>query len=130
MNLNRDDAAGQLTNSTQVQWLLEIVLTTHKDYVNRYPSTLQTTSFHFTRTKTTPEICAGVIKAAPIHPKNAGQHAADFEMIKQQEELHAAFYKVNGDHKDIICVRVDGAMDEGPSHDEVQFFLDDGTRAG
>jgi hypothetical protein len=97
------------------------VLTTHTDYVNRYPSTLQT-SYHFTRTKTTPEVCAGVVKAAPVHPKNAGQHAADFNMLKQQEELHAVFHKANGEQKDILCVRVDGEVDESPSHDEIQFF--------
>ena len=31
-------------------------------------------------------------------------------------------YKENGELKDILCVHVDGASDEGPLHDEVQFF--------
>ena len=129
INLNRDDSAGFRldTLATNKQYASPMVagdsvLTTHTDYVNRYPSTLQTSSYHFTRTKTTPEICAGVVKASPIHPKNAGQHAADFDMLKQQEELHAVFHKSNVDQKDILCVRVDGAVDEGPSHDEIQFF--------
>ena len=39
------------------------VLTTHTDYVNRYPSILQTTSYNFTGTKSTEEKCAGVVKA-------------------------------------------------------------------
>ena len=38
-----------------------------------------------------------------------------------KEELTSAFYKENGKLKNILCVRVDGASDEGPSHDEVQF---------
>ena len=32
------------------------------------------------------------------------------------------FLQPNGERKPILCVRVDGASDEGPSHEEVQFF--------
>ena len=39
------------------------VLTTHTDYVNKYPSVLQTSSYNFTATATTEEFCAGVAKA-------------------------------------------------------------------
>ena len=52
----------------------EQVLTTHTDYVNKYPSTLQTTSYNFTGTKLTPELCAGVVKASKTYPKNPSWH--------------------------------------------------------
>ena len=44
-------------------------LTTRTDYVNRHNSVLQTTSYNFTATRTTSEICVGVVKAVPIHKK-------------------------------------------------------------
>lgn len=83
---------------------------------------LQTTSYHFTQTGTIPEICAGVVKPLPIHSKNPGQHAADFAMLMEKEELHAAFHLPDGKPKSILCARMDGAMDKGPSYEEVQFF--------
>ena len=47
------------------------ILTTYTDYVNSYPSVLQTTSYTFTATKTMGEICTGIVKGAGILPKNA-----------------------------------------------------------
>lgn len=83
INVNRDDASGfgLDTLTTHKQYPLpslseSSILTTH--YVTRYPSVLQTTLYHFTRTDTTSEICAVVVKVFPIHSKNPGQHAADF----------------------------------------------------
>ena len=35
--------------------------------LNRYSSTLQTTSYNFSATATTPEMCAGVVKAPKLH---------------------------------------------------------------
>lgn len=85
------------------------------------PSTLQVTSYNFTKTNTTPEVCAGVVKAAPIFPKSPAQHAADFTMLQLQPNLKPAFvHPETGEGKKILCVRVDGAIDEGPSHQEVQ----------
>jgi len=49
---------------------LDSPATTHTDYVNRYPSSLQTTSYNFTGTKNTQEVCVGVVKGAKIFPKN------------------------------------------------------------
>ena len=129
VNINRDDASGFRldTLATHKQFAAPTVrgfdmLTTHTDYVNRYPSVLQTTSYNFTGTPTTAELCAGVVKATPLHYKNPAQHAADFEMLKTQELLSGAFHAPGGNEKNIICVRVDGASDEGPAHDEVQFW--------
>ena len=129
--LNRDDATGFRldTLATCKQHSTPTVrgsevLTTRTDYVNRYTSTLQTTSYNFTATKTTTEICAGVVKApTTIHPKNPCQHAADLAMLEQEEELQPAFqHPDTGAPKAIDCIRVDGASDEGPNHEVVQYY--------
>lgn len=64
MNINRDDASGfrldtLATHSKHgtASVLGKNVLTTHTDYVNKYPSLLQTTSYNFTPTKTTRGMC-------------------------------------------------------------------------
>lgn len=99
------------------------ILTTHTDYVNRYPSLVQTTSYNFTGTKNTEERCAGVVKAAKVFSKNEAQHFADLEMLCQIPELQSVFFSPStGQPKIIECVRVDGATDEGPSHKEVKFY--------
>ena len=63
------------------------VLSTRTDYVNKYPSTLQTTSYNFARTCTTAELCAGVVKAPKLHQKNPAQHMADLYMLEAQSQL-------------------------------------------
>ena len=60
-------------------------LTTHMeimDYVNRYPSVLQTTSYNISRSKNTDEMCAGVVKSTGVFPKNPTQYACDLSMLK------------------------------------------------
>ena len=129
--VNRDDAAGFRldTLTTCKQYAQPVVkgkdtLTTRTDYVNKYPSILQTTSYNSTSTDTTPEVCVGVVKAPTgIHPKNPCQHAADLAYLKSQDELKHVFNNLDtGQSKSIDCVRVDGASDEGPSHEEVQYY--------
>ena len=129
LNINRDDASGFRldTLSTNKQYhSLSVsgkdVLTTRTDYVNKYKSVLQTASYNFTATRTTGEICAGVVKAHALYPKNPAQHAADLKMLANSPELKNAFYNPLNKPKEIVCVRVDGASDEGPSHLEVQFW--------
>ena len=70
-NINHDDASGFCldTLTTHCKHSTPVVsghdtLTTYTDYVNCYPSILQTTSYNFTGTKTTSEVCVGVVKAA------------------------------------------------------------------
>ena len=129
LNINRDDAAGFRLDTMATHRLqrtpsvgMTQALTTHTDYVNRYPSTLQTSSYNFTGSATTPELCAGVVKSAGVFPKNPAQHAADLEMLQMQPSLQPAFINpVTKCPKEIECIRVDGASDEGPSHEEVQF---------
>jgi len=96
--INHDDATGFRLDTliTCQQYATPTVrgnesTTTRTDYVNKYTSTLQTTSYNFTGTQSTTEICAGVVKApTTIHPKNPCQHAADLAMLEQQE-LQPAF---------------------------------------
>uniref|UniRef100_A0A1X7VJG4 Uncharacterized protein n=1 Tax=Amphimedon queenslandica TaxID=400682 RepID=A0A1X7VJG4_AMPQE len=127
--LNRNDAAGfqldTLTTSKQYsapKVSCQDVLTTHTDYVNKYPSVLQTTSYNFSKTETTPEICVGVVKAPGLHQKCLSQHYEDQRMLSNTDDLKSAFLNPFGKNKLIDCIRVDGAVDEGPSHLEVQFW--------
>lgn len=130
LNINRDDASGfrldTLFTHKQYSSLTvkgKEVLGTRTDYVNKYKSMLQTTNYNFSGTKTTGELCAGVVKAHGIYPKNPAQHAADLKMLLNKDELRPVFVNSDTDlPKPITCVRVDGASDEGPSHLEVQFW--------
>ena len=82
-------------------------LITHTDYVNRYPSTLQTTCYNFTGTKNTDEKCAGVVKGAKIFSKNPSQHYADMKMLSLVPELQSVFTNpCTGMPKRIDCIRV------------------------
>ena len=130
LNINRDDQAGFRldTLTTHHQYSSPVVkgkdlLTTHTDYVNKYPSVLQTTSYNFSGTKCTDEYCAGVTKAQSLFTKCPAQHATDLQMLSKKDELKSAFYNpVSNAEKAVDCIRVDGAGDEGPGHEEVQFF--------
>lgn len=58
-----------------------------------------------------------------IFPKNPAQHFADLKMLSSIPEPQPAFINpISGDAKEIECIRVDGAGDEGPAHLEVQFW--------
>lgn len=129
--INRDDAAGFRldTLTTCKQYATPSVqgkdlLTTRTDFVNKYTSVLQVTSYNFTATDTMTEICAGVVKApSSVHPKNPCQHYIDLEQLEGKEELRGAFFNPETDElKSIDAVRVDGASDESPSHEEVRFY--------
>ena len=130
VNINRDDATGfrldTLTTCKQYSTPAiqgSEVLSTRTDYVNKYPSVLQTTSYNFSRTATTGELCAGVVKAPKVHEKNPAQHMADLCKLENQSELIPAFVNMQtGMPKSVECIRVDGASDEGPSHEEVQYW--------
>ena len=69
LNIDHDDASGfQLDTMTNCkQYATPVVqgcdmITTRTDYVDKHPSVLQTTSYNFTATRTTPEVCVGVVK--------------------------------------------------------------------
>lgn len=130
LNINRDDQAGfrldtLATHNKRATLCIaeEVPLTTKSDYVNKYPSTLQTTSYNFLGTGTTAEICAGVVKAVPVHSKNPAQHFNDLNEIETYLDVQPAFFNcLSGERKTKVCVRVDGGHDEGPTHKEVQFW--------
>ena len=130
VNLNRDDASGfrldTLTTHSQHPSPVvhgKPVLTTRTDYVSKYPSVLQTTSYHFAETPSSLEVCAGIVKAAKVFPKNPAQHFTDLEMLQTKNLYETAFVNPETNkQKRIECVRVDGAGDEGPSHLEVQYY--------
>ena len=130
LNVNRDDAAGFCLDTMSTHRLHKTpmvqdqqALTTYTDFVNRYPSLLQTTSYNFSGTQTTAEVCVGVVKASGVYPKNPAQHAADISFLENHPEIKPVFIdpKTN-ERKAVDCIRVDGASDEGPVHEEVQFF--------
>ena len=96
--INRDDAAGFRLDTMATHRLHRTLmvqgnpaLTTYTDYVNRYPSLLQTTSYNFTGTKTTSEVCVGIVKASGVYLKNPAQHAADIDFLQKQPELQPVF---------------------------------------
>ena len=130
LNLNWDDAAGFRLDSLTTHRLHRSpvvkgkeILSTFTDFVNSYPSILQTTCYNFSATETTGEVCAGVVKGAGVYPKNPIQHACDLEMLQEMSELQPAFLNPSTSQPKLIeCVRVDGASDEGPSHLEVQYL--------
>ena len=96
--------------------------TTYTDYVPKYKAVIQTTSYNFSKTETTLELCAGVVKPVGLFLKNPMQHALDLEMLEESAELKSAFINpLTNQRKLFECIRVDGAADEGPSHEEVQF---------
>lgn len=126
--LNRDDQAGFRLDSTFTHknfpaLSLKPTNTTRTDFVNKHPTQLQTTSYNFTKTETSDELCAGVVKASKLHEKSPSQHADDIVALEGVEKLKSAFYKDNAqDPKEVECIQVDGAGDEGPVHVEVQFM--------
>ena len=131
VNLGRDDQAGSRLDTLATHRLHGNIcvkgketLATRTDYINKYPSTLQTTSYNFPGTETTGEICMGVVKAPVLFSKNSAQHLADLEAISKNECPKPAFINpTTCRRKEIECVRVDGGCDEGPAHLETQLVL-------
>lgn len=98
-------------------------LTTITDYVKNYPSTLQTTSCNFAPTKTTGEICVGVLKALNgIHSKNSCRYSMDIQILEKQQELETAFVNpITKVIKAIDNIQVNWASNEGPTQNKVWF---------
>ena len=118
--INCDDTPGFRRNTTYTHKQHKAVsdtncpdVTIRTDYVDKYASVLQVTSYLTQATKTTPQLSADIVKPHILHPKDPSQHAADVMHPEFQPSLK---------NKPIDCIRVDGAVDEGPSHAEVQFM--------
>ena len=98
-------------------------VTTRTDFVNKHQTLFQTTNYNFSKTRTTTDVCLGVVKASLVHQKSPSQQASDLGMLERMEDFRHLFLNPNSeDKKEIECLRVDGATDEGPSHAEVQFL--------
>ena len=80
-------------------------LTTHTDYLNKYSSILQTSSYMFLATNNTPLGCFGAVKPHILFPKNPSQHAADLEMFETNPVSQLFLLD-----KMIDCIRVDGGV--------------------
>ena len=64
-----------------------------------------------------------MVKPTGVFNKNPVQHASDLEMLEDTIQVQPVFCNPStGDRKLVECVRVDGALDERPSHEEVQFL--------
>lgn len=98
--LNRDDQAGfrldsTLThNNTPSLNVSSPTLTTHTDFLNKHQTQLQATSYNFTKTATTSEVCIGAVQASGVHQKNPSQHAADLDMLQKLEALNPVFNQI------------------------------------
>ena len=126
---NRDDAAGFPLDTTYthkqhkgVQLVDHPDLTTRTDFVHSYKAVLQTSSYLFMETSTTPKVCVGLVKPHFVYEKSPAQHMADVQMLEKKVELSSVFRLPDGQPKTVWCVRVDSAGDEGPSHNEVAFL--------
>ena len=122
--LNRDDAAGFRLDTTYTHKKNKVLsvstspeVTTRTDFVNKYSSILQVSSYLIMETENTSDVCAAVVKGQALFRKNAAQHLSDLTMLQQTIPSFKDSLT-----KDIECIRVDGASDEGPGHEEVQFY--------
>lgn len=64
-----------------------------------------------------------MVKTPGTFPKNPAQHTADLEMLNSLDSFKHVFTDLSSkEPKAIECIRVDGARDEGPGHEEVQYW--------
>jgi len=97
-------------------------LTAFTEYVS-HPSTLQVTFCNLTGTETTGELSAGMAKASGVFPKTVPSMQLIWIFLKTSSAFQPAFADpLTGQPMPVYCIRVDGARDEGPSHEEVQFL--------
>ena len=118
----RDDQAGFRLDTTYTHkqhgsLAKDNTVTTRTDFVNKNSTVLQITSYNFPESADYPETCIGVVKGSLVHQKSPSQHMADLTMLERRPEISHLFKD-----KDVEFVRVDGAVDEGPGHVEVQFL--------
>ena len=55
--------------------------------------------------------------------KNPSQHSADLDMLEEEPTIKSMFINPANNERILIeCISVDGAANEGPIHNEVQFI--------
>ena len=96
-------------------------ITTHTDYVNRYPSSFRPLLTISLLRRNRRVVCCSC-KGCESVPNNPTQHYGDIEMLSGLPELQPALTKSSGLPKRNERVRLDGANNEGPRHDEVRFW--------
>ena len=115
--LNRGDAVGFRLDTTYTHKKNKVLSISASDFVSTYSSILQASSYLIMETENTSDVCTAVVKGQALFRKNAAQHLSDLTMLKQTNpSLKESLAK------DIECIRVDGASDEGPGQEEVQFY--------
>jgi hypothetical protein len=126
--MNRDDAAGfrldTLATYSKFPSLMvkeAVDLATRTDLTNKDQFLLQVTSHSFTAAKNSDHKIAGVVRSVKVDKKNAAQHLADLEMLREDTDFKSVFFRKDGEEKEIDFIRVDGGGDESPSHIETQF---------
>lgn len=82
--------------------------------MNKCSAQLQVTSYNFSKTSTSTEVCVGIVKESGFHEKSP-QHAGVIEKVEKLECTTSVF--LNDE-----CVGVDGGTDVGPFHDEMKFL--------
>ena len=94
--LNRDDQAGfrldtTYTHSKHRMLSVDQEVTTRTDFVNKYSSVLQSSTYLFMARDKPDERAAELSKIMLRKKKNASQHAADFKFLKTTEEFKHLF---------------------------------------
>lgn len=90
--LNRGDAVRFRLDTTYthkkhkgVQLADQPDLTTRTDFVNSYTALLQTSSYLFMETDTTPKACVGKVKPHVLYDRSPTQHIAHIQMLEKKE---------------------------------------------
>lgn len=78
-------------------------LTTRTDFVNSYTALLQTSSYLFMETDTTPKACVGKVKLHVLYDKSPTQYMADIQML-EKKELSSVFKLRDDEPKKTWCV--------------------------
>ena len=84
--LIRDDQAGftlvtTYTHKNFAALTKDNTVTTRTDFISKHQPHLQTTSYNFSKTKTTGEVCIGIVKASGVHQKSPAQHSIDLQSL-------------------------------------------------
>lgn len=96
-------------------------LITYTDYVNHYPSILQT-SYSLWYTNNSRGLCWYGKSQWSISQESCSTYSR-YACLEQHPDIQPLCIDMRTESRKLIeCVRIDGASDEGLSHEEVQFF--------
>lgn len=126
LNINREDTVGFRLDTLTTHKLHRTpvvqgkeILITRTDYVKLAFAVTD----HKLQISHQPKLLEMSCWGAGVFPKNAAQHAADLSKLENERSVNAIFINPLSDTpKEIECIQVDGATDEGPVHLEMQFW--------